>query len=401
MKKINAAFYTKNRKNLSEKLPNSLIVLSAHSLMQYSADTSYPFRQDSNFYYLTGINEPDLVLVIDTKKMTSILLLPAQSEYQKHWDGEHDTEKLKKISGVDTIQNNEVLEQLVKDAIAQGKSIGYVKATEERIEPYGIYANPARRVLQYRLTAICSQKQMTDIRIEIARLRQVKQPLEIEEIQAAINSTGKALADIKNCLEDFDNEADIERMLSSYFYEHADGHAFEPIVASGENAATIHYRANNNKIKPGGLMLLDVGAQQNSYAADISRTWSTKEPTQRQQALWDATLRIQEKGLSLLGPGVTLRGYQKELEEFAQKEFQSLNCSMVGRPFPHGFSHYLGLDVHDAGDYDLPLEINTVVTVEPGIYLPDEGIGMRVEDDVVITENGIKNLSADIPKVLY
>lgn len=201
---------------------------------------------------------------------------------------------------------------------------------------------------------------------------------------------------------DYKNEKDIERAISIGFLKSkSDGHGFDPIIASGKNAATLHYTKNNQSLNKDSLVLLDIGTKVNGYASDISRVWSIGgKPSKRQQEIWQACLDIQETAFSLLKPGVMMREYQKQVEKQANTIFKKLGCSMAGKPFPHGFSHFLGFDVHDAGDYTVPLEKGMVITVEPGIYLTDEGIGVRVEDDVLITEKGIKILSQHIPKVL-
>jgi Xaa-Pro aminopeptidase len=146
--------------------------------------------------------------------------------------------------------------------------------------------------------------------------------------------------------------------------------------------------------------LLDVGAKKYGYSADISRTWIYGKPSDRQRAIYDAVLQLQDKAFSMLKPGVLLREYQQEMEKAASKLMKKLHSDTENEKYPHGFSHFLGIDVHDAGDYESPLVEGMVLTVEPGLYLYDERIGVRIEDNVIVTKNGIKNLSEHIPRDL-
>jgi Xaa-Pro aminopeptidase len=401
MKQFSHTFFINNRKKLADVLPGHLVFVPAHALVQSSADLHYPFRQDSNFWYLCGINEPDAVLVIDTTTGVSTLLLYEKNSYQDEWDGASDQAVLKNSSGIDEIGLTSDLAAIIHGAVKNGKKIGYLSASKNRIEPYGFYANPARSILARKLKKYSNGGKLHDIRLEIARLRQVKQPLEIEAIKSAIKVTAQTLIDVKKQLSNYATEKDIERAITTGFYSHGgDGHAYDPIVASGKNAAVIHYTSNNDTLKKQTMLLLDVGAKIEGYAADISRTWSLGSLTTRQEEVYQACLDIQQTGIAMLRPGVFLKDVQSQLSEYAQNIFKKIDCSMQNKPFPHGFSHFLGLDVHDAGDYSLPLVPGVVLTMEPGIYLADEGIGVRIEDDILITEYGSENLSEMIPRLL-
>ncbi len=399
MNKFDSEFFKNNRKKLSLACPGSLILITAHSMIQSSGDTTFTFRQDSNFWYLTGLDMPDAVIVIDTSSGESVLLLPARNDYQNEWDGEINEAEITKISGIKKFETSRNLEVLLADAKKQKLKVCYLAPPEEYVQPYGFYANPARRKLAEKIKKIVAEPK--DIRIELARLRQVKQPVEIAALQKAINLTGKSLDEIKLKIADFENEKDLSRAITAKFFDHgSDGHGFEPIIAAGKNASIIHYRDNNSDISKKDLVLFDIGATRGYYSADISRTWSVGKPTERQLEVHSAVLEIQDFAFSILKPGVLLREYQKTVEEKVKAVMKKIKCSNADDPFPHGFSHFLGLDVHDAGDYDSPLQENSVITVEPGIYLKDEGIGVRIEDDVLITKTGFINLSSGISRDL-
>ena len=380
-----------------QALPDSLIVLTAHVPLQESADVAYPFRQDSNFWYLTGLNEPNLVVVINTKTAKSILLTKPQNDYQKEWDGASNQDSLAETSGIDEIRERTNLVSILRDAKKQGLHICTIPAASEIVEPYGFYSNPARKVLIEDIKKV--EANPKDIRLVIARLRQIKQPAELDAIREAIRITGETLQEVKARLSDFENEKDIERAITAGFFAHgSDGHAYEPIVACGKNASIIHYNDNNQALLDGSLLLLDVGAKVAGYAADISRTWAYGDATDRQKQIFNTVVELQDRALDMVKSGMDIRNYQEKMEVHALKAAKKLGFTL--KSYPHGFSHFLGLDVHDAGDYNAPIPVGSVITVEPGLYFESEDIGVRIEDNILITENGIENLSKHISRTL-
>jgi len=181
------------------------------------------------------------------------------------------------------------------------------------------------------------------------------------------------------------------------------GHGFEPVIAADKNATTIHHQTPTGEIKGNSLVLFDIGAEVENYSADISRTYAVSRATPRQKAVYRAVIATQEYAYSLLKPGVKLREYEAEVDKFMAKQLKGLDLledetdkRRLKKFYPHLTTHHLGLDTHDSADYDMPLEAGMVLTVEPGIYIPEETIGIRIEDDVLITETGIEVLSKDI-----
>jgi Xaa-Pro aminopeptidase len=395
---FDTAFFRKNRQRLVHAIPDSLVLIPANCLLQESADLAYSFRQDSNFWYLTGLQNPDLLLVIDTKKNESVVLVPSRNDYQIEWEGEVLHDEYVAVSGVERVCERAEIVQIVEGAKKRNLHICYLEPLADRVEPYGFYSNPARRLLESELRTL--RVEPKDVRLELARLRQQKQPEEIEAIKEAIRITGESLAVVKKRLAEFKTEKELERAITAEFYARgADGHAYQPIVASGKNAAVIHYEANpRNHIESDAMLLLDVGAKVQGYAADISRTWAIGHVSDRQKAVFAATIRLQDTAFTLLRSGVIMKEYQETMEHEAAKAIKKLGC--VKKKYPHGFSHFLGLDVHDAGDYQKPLSAGSIITVEPGLYFPDEAVGVRIEDDVLITPDGIENLSEMIPRTL-
>ena len=401
-------FFVDNRKRLKKSLSMSApLVLAANGLLQRSGDTTYPFHQDASFWYFTGIDEPDVVLVCD--KNEEYLIVPVRESSRAAVDGTIDELALSRISGIKQIFHQEEGWKKLSSALAKAKKVSTVAAAPEYIEQISLYTNPARRKLINKLKTKQSNLKLLDVGRDIARLRVIKQPVEIEVIQKAINITLSSLGEVLKPanLKKYQFEYEIEAELSHGFGKQgARYHAFEPIIAAGEHACIIHNFANDGSLKQNQLLLCDVGAEYDHYAADISRTVCVGTPSARQQAVYDAVLETQDYALSLLHPGTILKNYETEVEKFMGKKLLSLGLisvidkKQIRKYMPHSVSHFLGLNVHDVGLYDQPLEAGMVVTAEPGIYILGETIGVRIEDDVLITENGNKVLSSKLGRSL-
>jgi Xaa-Pro aminopeptidase len=237
----------------------------------------------------------------------------------------------------------------------------------------------------------------------------IKQAAELEAIQLAIDITAAGIKEATKAskLKNYAYEYELEAELTRNFRMRGSGHAFEPIVAGGPRACTLHNVANSGKLSADELVLMDVGAEIEHYAADITRTISLNgSPSRRQQAVHAAVLEVQEFALGLLKPGILLKEYEQQIEHFMGEKLRELGLIKiithdgVRAYYPHATSHFLGLNVHDVGEYDRPLEPGVVMTVEPGIYIASEGIGVRIEDDVLVTPKGPKILSSKLPRDL-
>jgi Xaa-Pro aminopeptidase len=253
--------------------------------------------------------------------------------------------------------------------------------------------------------------ELLDLRQHLGRMRMVKQPIEIEALQHAIDITVDTIKDITkpSQLAKYAHEYEIEADISRGFRRRGgQGHGFSPIVAGGVNACTLHNMGNSSPLASDELLLMDIGALADGYVADISRTISlNSKPSRRQQQVYEAVCEAQDYAYSLLKPGTIMRDYEKQIENFVGEKLRelglikSINHETVRESFfPHATSHFLGLDTHDAGDYDEPLKPGIVLTVEPGIYIREEGIGVRIEDDVLITEDGHRVLSSRLSRQL-
>lgn len=375
------------------------IVLTANGLLQKSTDTAYPFRQDGSFWYLTGVDEPNVLLVIDGNN--ECLIIPELSETREAFDGAIDSAALQRMSGVKNIHHGDAGKDYLTKLVKASHKIGTLMPADQFIEPLGMYTNPARGRLVAELTSMNDACELVDIRPHIARMRMVKQPVEIEAIQCAIDVTLSGINAVYKgwCEQKYQNEFEIELVLTKAFHTNGgNGHSFEPIIAGGGKAATIHPSGNDRIIDYSKGMLLDVGAEYGHYAADISRTWMPPG-NKRFQAVYTAVKDVADYAMTLLKPGILLREYEKQVEARMGEELcqlgltKHLSHEAIRTYFPHAASHFLGIDVHDTGDYDQPLSEGVVITVEPGIYIPKEGIGVRIENDVLVTQQGCRNLS--------
>ncbi|MEO8863285.1 MAG: aminopeptidase P family protein [Candidatus Saccharimonadales bacterium] len=403
--KLTAEFFRGNRERLRELFTGRApIVLTAAGLLQKSTDTPYPFFQDGNFWYLTGIDEPNIVLVMDKGK--EYLIVPELSASREAFDGALPLEAMAKISGVSEVLTEKEGWKRLGSRIKRVNSVAVLPAANSYIDALGMYTNSARRRLVREIKHFNSEITLLDLRLHLQRMRMVKQPGELQAIQRAVDATVDSLKFIekKFYAGKYTNEFEIEHDLTKQFWKNnASGHSFEPIVAAGSKATTIHPTGNTGPVSPTGQLLMDVGASYDHYAADISRTWMV-EPSKQFISVRSAVVEVADYAMSLLKPGVVLRAYEQDIEQFMGEKLRELGLiktiehDSVRQYFPHSTSHFLGIDVHDVGDYDHPLEPGVILTVEPGIYIPDDGIGVRVEDDVLITETGCTNLSAKLER---
>ncbi len=401
-------FFAANRQRLRDLFTGTApIVVSANGLLQRGGDSTYGFAQDANFWYLTGIDEPDLILVIDRDK--EYLIVPGRSVSRQAFDGSVNDTVLSQRSGISTIYNDTAGWQQLHNRLNKVKHAATLATPPAYIEHYGMYTNPARAALVARLKSYKSDLEMLDLNQHLTRLRMIKQAPEVAAIQAAIDVTISSLKDSLHPtkLRGYAYEYELEAQIAQGFRKRgAAGHAFEPIVASGERACTLHNVANNGALAADELVITDVGAEVEHYAADITRTVSLSTPSRRQQAVHGAVLEVQKFAFGLLKPGVVLKDYEQQVEQSMGEKLRELGLiktsshDNIRAYFPHATSHFLGLNVHDVGDYERPLEPGMVMTVEPGIYIPEEGIGVRIEDDILITSRGIKILTQKLSRDL-
>jgi len=405
---FSSRFFANNRQNLRQLFTGTApIVITANGMLQRGGDTTYMFSQEANFWYLTGIDEPDVTLVMDKGK--EYLIVPSRSDSRETFDGAIPRQALADRSGVAEIYDDIEGWEKFKSRLKKVKHVATLANPPAYVEHYGFYSNPSRFALAERIKSYKPDIDLLDLTPHLIRLRMIKQDSELAAIQEAIditNSTIKELAKPKK-LEKYSHEFQIEAELTKGMrLKGASAHAFAPIVAGGKRACTLHNIANNGKFNKNDLVIIDTGAEVEHYAADITRTLSLGAPSKRQQLVHAAVVEVQKFAFDLLKPNVLMKEFEQQVENYMGEKLRELGLIKIITPehvrefYPHATSHFLGLNVHDIGDYYKPLEPGVVITVEPGIYIKKEGIGVRIEDDVLITPSGIKILSNKLSRDL-
>jgi Xaa-Pro aminopeptidase len=395
---IQASFFVNNRERLIRRLSGGIAVFSAYTKMQRTNDIASQFEQEANFWWLSGIESPDWQLIIDGTRGKSWLVMPQVSAVSQIFDGSLAAVDAEDISGVSDILSHDEAVKMLRD-LSKKHSVAYTLGDQPHAEYLDFILNPAPKRLHEQL--IRTFNSVRDCRKELAELRAIKQPEEMAAIQGAINVTVDAFKEVKSLLAICKYEYEVEAAFTYYFQMHGPSkHAYDPIIAAGKNATTLHYVANNAKLKRRELLLLDIGARRDGYPADVTRTYATKEPTKRQIQVHGAVVAAQQEIISLLAPELSVEQYQREVDRIMIDSLLSLGLmtnrtdeKTYRRYFPHAVSHGLGVDVHDSLGAPKYFQSGMVLTVEPGIYISEENIGVRIEDDIAITDTGHTNLS--------
>lgn len=405
--KFTSDFFSGNRERLRQLFTGTApIVVSANGLMQKGADEAYPFVQDASFWYLTGVNRADAILVMDKHK--EYLIIPEREEISEIFDGTTDLDELAEISGIQDIYGNKTGWKHLGNRLKKVKHVATLSAAPARLKYYDMYTNPARHHLIEQMKDVNEDLEFLDLREHLGVMRRVKQPIEIAAIQRAIEITNTALAEVISSKEAFTYEYEFEAEITRLFRKtEGSNHAFSPIVAGGVRACTMHYLENDAKLNTNELLLFDVGAEVSGYSADIARTIAlVAEPRHRQAAVHAAVQEALADICAQIKPGVTPNMLETQAELLVGEKLRELGLiktiehESVRKYYPHRAMHYLGLNTHDVGDYDAPLVQGVVLAVELGIYIGEEAIGVRIEDDVVVTETGVEVLSAKLARGL-
>lgn len=391
-------FFADNRRRLIEKLNGGVVVMSAYAQMQRSNDMAFAFEQEANFWWLTGVDYPDWWLIMDGTRGKSWLVAPQISASHEIFDGSLSADLAKEISGVHGVLMHDEAHDLLRD-LSKKHSVVYALGEQPHAEHLDFILNPAMKSIREHVGRLFTTVQ--DCRKELAELRAIKQPDEIAAIKAAIAVTIDGFEVVKKKLLSSNYEYEIEAEFNYYFRTHgANGHAYDPIVAGGKNACTLHYIANSDKLKKRQLLLMDIGARSGGYAADITRTYAYGEPTKRQIDVHAAVQSAQQQIVALIQPNLSVEQYQRDVDKIMAEALLTLglmtspeDTENYHKYFPHAISHGLGVDVHDSLGSPKHLQSGMVLTVEPGIYIPEEGIGVRIEDDILVTPSGNINMS--------
>ncbi|MDG1791788.1 MAG: Xaa-Pro aminopeptidase [Flavobacteriaceae bacterium] len=412
---ISNSLFVKNRKNFVENmLDNSIAFFNSNDCYPVSADTTLPFEQHRDLFYLSGINQEETVLLVyknNDSNYEEILFLTKPNDLLTHWEGERlNEEKAYSISGIKTVYWLEQLDIIVKK-IMQNVKVLYLNKNEH----YRAKVETETREKRFNdwLKKEYPNKDLKGSNSILQRLRSVKSPIEIELIQKACDITEKGFRRILNFVKPGVWEYEIEAELTHEFLmNRSKKFAYSPIIASGKNSTILHYIENNNQCFQGDVLLLDVGAEYANYSSDMTRTIPVSGKfSERQKSIYNSVLHVKNEATKLLKPGVMWKDHYQEVGKIMSSELLKLGLLSKSdiqnqtkenpafkKYFTHGVSHNLGLDTHDYGDLSYPITKNMVFTVEPGIYLPRENFGIRLEDDVVVQENSEPiNLMKNIP----
>lgn len=396
-------FFINNRTSLRSSFAGeAMIIMTANGKLEKTGDMTYPFRQDRNFWYLTGLNEPELVIVMDGDK--EFLILPERSQMNIIFDGGFDKDQIKKTSGIKKVYDYDKGWRMLNRKIKKAKFIATLSPAPIYDTKSNAFTNPAKRQLAGSILAVNENVQFIDISSNLTSLRQIKQEPEIKAMKIAGKETVKIYKNIKQKLPKFNTEQDIDIELNIGLIKNGLEMAYDPIIAGGSNANTLHYHGASSE-DVGKVVLLDIGVEHAGYASDVTRTYFD-ETNPRLVEVHDALLDVFEYACSLVMPGMTTIVIEQRVRHFMGEKLRELGLvdvispELIGKFFPHGLGHFVGLDVHDVGERDKPLQAGMVITIEPGIYIENEGFGMRHEDTLLITETGFENLTEQAPTII-
>lgn len=391
-------FFIRNRQRLAEVCGDGVVVVAAYTQLQRGNDAAFGFEQEASFWWLTGIDAPDWRLIIDLDRGQSWLVAPDVDEVHQLFGGGLGQAEAVAVSGVDGVLSHEGAVRKLQE-LATKTQVAWTIGADPYAEHYDFRLNPALAECEAELKEVF--RDVRSVRREVVRLRAIKQPEEIAAMQAAIDLTVSAFSHVETLLPSLSYEYEVEAAFTQFMRSRgATGHAYDPIVAGGINACTLHYNTNTTPLKTGELLLLDIGARHQGYAADITRTYAIGEVSRRHRNVHAAVARAQREIIGLIAPDFSVREYHDKADAIMKRELTGLGLmkdvddrESYRRYFPHAISHGLGVDVHDSlGGPDVFKE-GMVLTVEPGIYIPEEAIGVRIEDDILVTVDGTRNLS--------
>ncbi|SHI52521.1 aminopeptidase P family protein [Pseudozobellia thermophila] len=413
---IKNSLFIKNRKKfMAEMQAKSIAVFNSNDIYPISADSTLPFEQHRDIFYLSGADQEETILVLfpdaTDKRHREILFVRETNEHIAIWEGEKLTkEKATEVSGIATVYWLQDFDKVFFDLMTEAETI-YFNTNEHYRQAVETQTREDRFIID------CKRKfpahKVAKSNPILQKIRGVKEPEEIELMQKACDITEKGFRRVLGFTKPGVWEYEIEaELLHEFVRNRSKGFAYQPIIASGNNANVLHYVENNQQCMGGDLILMDVAAEYANYSSDLTRTIPVNGRfTKRQKEVYNAVLRVKKEATKMLVPGTLWAEYHKECGKLMTSELLGLGLldkadvqnenpdwPAYKKYFMHGTSHHIGLNTHDYGELKTPMKANMVFTVEPGIYIPDENMGIRIEDDVVIQEQGEPlNLMQNIP----
>ena len=413
-KSIDPDLFRKNREKLEKKLkPNALAVIHANDEMPRNGDQCFVYRQNSDLFYLTGLDQEKCILTLfpnhPVEAMREIVFTVRTNDRMVTWYGHKYTlEQVTEISGVKNVRWLDDFEDTFRDLMARAEFV-YLNQNENPRFTTEVPSRDLRFMQQLRHDyPLHAFERLAPL---LTDLRMVKEPEEIEMINRACEITGDAFGRVLNFVKPGVMEYEVEAEITHEFLRNgASGHAYPPIIASGVNNCILHYNQNDQVCKDGDLLLLDFGAEYGNYAGDCSRTIPVNGKfSPRQRQVYEAVLRVLRKASRMLVPGTTIDKYHSEICKIVESELIGLGLfsredvekqdpenPLFFKYYMHGTSHFMGLDVHDVGSKQHPLRKGMVLSCEPAIYIPEEGFGIRLENDILVDEEPV-DLMAHIP----
>lgn len=413
---IDRELFIANRAKFTAQMkPNSVAIFNSNDIYPVSADSTLPFAQHRDIFYLSGADQEESILLLfpdaPYAHLREILFLRETNEHIAIWEGEKLTkERAFEVSGICNIVWLQDFQKTLKEVMTYADTM-YINTNEHYRSAVETQTREDRFIKWWKETYPAHKVEKSNPILQ--RLRSVKENQELALMQTACDITEKGFRRILNFVKPGVMEYEIEAEFAHEFLRNrSKGFAYTPIIASGANANVLHYIENNQECKAGDLLLLDVGAEYANYSSDLSRTIPVSGRfTDRQRAVYNAVLKVKNEATQLLVPGTLWKEYHVEVGKIMTSELLGLGLldkadvqnedpawPAYKKYFMHGTSHHLGLDTHDYGLLHEPMQPNMVFTVEPGIYIPAEGFGIRLEDDVVIQASGAPfNLMRNIP----
>lgn len=411
-----ASLYRDNRARFMQQMQgNALAVFNSNDIYPISADSTLPFAQHRDIFYLSGVDQEESILILFPDayeaKHKEVLFLRETNDHIAVWEGAKLTKvQATQLTGIETVYWLSEFDRVFQELATQCSTF-YFNTNEHYRQAVETETREDRFIKKCK--AAFPAHHVAKSNPILQQLRAVKAPEEINQIQQACSITEKGFRRILNFVRPGVWEYEIEAEWAHEFIRHrSKGFAYQPIIASGKNANVLHYTENNQQCQDGDLLLMDVAAEYGNYSSDLSRTIPVSGRfTARQKAVYNAVLQVKNEATTLLVPGTLWKAYHAEVGKImtsallglglldkADVQNQTADAPAYKKYFMHGTSHHLGLDTHDYGLLHLPMEAQMVFTVEPGIYIPEEGFGIRLEDDVVIQPTGAPfNLMKNIP----
>jgi len=413
---IDRQLFIKNRaKFIAEMKPNSVAVFNSNDIYPISADSTLPFQQHRDIFYLSGVDQEESILLLfpdaPYDHLKEILFLKETNEHIAIWEGEKLTkDRAFEVSGIKSVIWLQDFHKALKEVMAYAETM-YINTNEHYRASIETETREARFVKWWKENYPAHKVEKSNPILQ--RIRSIKESEELDLIQEACNITEKGYRRVLQFVKPSVTEYEIEAEFAHEFLRNrSKGFAYTPIIASGNNANVLHYIENNQQCKAGDLILLDVGAEYANYSSDMTRMVPVSGRfTDRQKQVYNAVLRVKNEATKMLVLGNFWKQYHIEVGKIMTSELlglglidkadiqnESPDWPAYKKYFMHGTSHHMGLDTHDYGLLNEPMKANMVFTVEPGIYIPAEGFGIRIEDDVVIQEKGEPfNLMRNIP----